>query len=111
VAVNESAFMEKLSLQGLLLLKGILRKDNLDSKNMFISSVTEDKDLNLEIAAKKSVHEFYTEERITEFCRVLVTKFLVISQNDYDMFVNDTEKYMTEEESGAWKYNLTVIKD
>ena len=53
-------------------------------------------------------NEIFTEDFAKDLCQVLITKYLIMSTQDLEMWENDPETFVTEEEADHWEFNIRV---
>lgn len=96
--------IELILIQALKLLKNLI----LDPASVTLVSNAPSSDPKRAAAISKLDTELFTSNFMPIVCRVLIEKFLVISEEDYSMWQDDPEGFILEEGADHWEYHLRV---
>ncbi|CAG8528258.1 11592_t:CDS:10 [Ambispora leptoticha] len=91
---------EKFFVQALLLIKGVIKKSayNQNPRGIDKSKIA---------AAIKTVdNEFLTPEFITSCAEILISRFLILTKEDLNMWEEDPEGWVNSSEADHWEYQL-----
>ncbi|GAO50190.1 ARM repeat-containing protein [Saitoella complicata NRRL Y-17804] len=97
-------FLEKLCIQGMQLLKWCAK--TLTNPAPAIKLREKDEKEEVQAAARVLKEEVFTPDMLTRSMEVLITKYLVLRPDDLQMWEDDGEEWMNEEEQDAWEYQL-----
>ncbi|KAI8911068.1 armadillo-type protein [Gorgonomyces haynaldii] len=85
---------EKILVQGLKLSKCLLKHPQLNKLN------PDPKD----VLAHQKLQSLFTPELVTDYCHLLVTKYLQLTREDLEQWSEDPEAFLIEQESDHWEF-------
>ncbi|CAJ0650514.1 12985_t:CDS:10 [Entrophospora sp. SA101] len=100
--LSRSPGLEKILVQGLLLLKGIIKKSS------YNQDLRESKDSRISEAIQSVEKHLLTPPFVESCCELLVSNLIVLRKGDLTMWEDDPEGWVNFDENDHWEYQLRV---
>ncbi|EXX76769.1 Kap120p [Rhizophagus irregularis DAOM 197198w] len=91
---------EKILIQALLLLKGIIRKSS------YNQDIKESEDLRISDAMKILEEQILTQSFVESFAELLISSYLILRKEDLVMWEEDPEGWVNFDEIDHWEYQI-----
>jgi hypothetical protein len=103
--VLRAAFYEKIQIQSMTILKNVTKHRD------FSIVSTKDQNPQLDQALALLNTKLFTREFIVHVITILITRYMILSQEDLEFWEEDPESFVQQEESDHWEYHLRACAE